>query len=448
MLVSVYITNAMEDYFISSKKVQILTQANILALRANTVLSNSYQGFDELVKNMDTSKGYRVYVVDINAKVIYDSNEENSIKGKTILTEQILGALQGKDEAKTERTQDGELVFNVSAPFMKDGDIVGAILMQVSGAEIEEYMSEITRNLLVLSVIVSLLIGVFSFILASIITAPIQDLTKKVKEAIEADSKVELEAKGSGEVAELIKSFNELSDKIEKQEIKRQEFVSNASHELKTPLSSIKLICDSIIESPGMPHEMVLEFLEDMNNEVDRLTRIVDKLLKLTRMDDKNTMAAIEFTLGNINKIVLDIVKSLSRLAEKKNISLNVFSEDEIYSMIEPDRLHEAIYNIVDNSIKYTPEGGEVTIRIHREENRAIITVKDTGIGISEKDKYLIFERFYRVDKARARDTGGTGLGLSIALAGVELHGGNIEVASEEGKGTTFKIMIPITTKL
>ena len=242
-------------------------------------------------------------------------------------------------------------------------------------------------------------------------------------------------------------SFNKLTAKIRSQEEKRQEFVSNASHELKTPLSSIKLIADSLLNAPNADRATVEEFLSDMNVQVDRLTRIVNKLLTLTKMDNSANVARMEFAVLNLSEICANVVKALRPLAEQKSINLDFYADGAIYSRVERDRIWEAIYNILDNSIKYTPSGGKVSMDVSKEDGNAIITVEDTGIGIAPDELYKIFDRFYRVDKARARETGGTGLGLSIALTAVELHGGNIQVESEEGKGSKFIIIIPITFK-
>jgi signal transduction histidine kinase len=301
--------------------------------------------------------------------------------------------------------------------------------------------------MLMLIAAVSILIGVISFFLAKIITDPIRDITEELSHAADEKRDYIIEKNTGGEIGQLIDSFNKMSEQIQLQETKRQEFVSNASHELKTPLSSIKLISDSLLNVQDAPKEMVDEFLADMNVQVERLTRIVDKLLTLTRMDNSSVVSRMEFTVTDLSELCFNITKALRPLAEQKHIELTYDAEANVYSRVERDRIWEAIYNVVDNSIKYTKEDGRVSIRLFKVANNIVIEVSDTGIGIEAEEKYKIFDRFYRVDKARARETGGTGLGLSIALTAVELHGGNIQVESEEGVGSTFRIIIPITFK-
>ena len=164
-------------------------------------------------------------------------------------------------------------------------------------------------------------------------------------------------------------------------------------------------------------------------------------------MDNSGSVSRMEFAVADITEICSNVAKALRPLAEQKHIELIYNAEAAIYSKVERDRIWEAIYNLLDNSIKYTKEDGTVTLSVSKDESNVFITVKDTGIGIASEEIYKIFDRFYRVDKARARETGGTGLGLSIALTAVELHGGNTHVESEEGVGSTFKIIIPITFK-
>ena len=243
------------------------------------------------------------------------------------------------------------------------------------------------------------------------------------------------------EVGDLVIAFNDLIERVEELEEKRRSFVSDASHELKTPLSIIKLLSDSLIQTPNPNPEFIREFLSDMGAEVERLTRIVQRLLDLTKMDQTNNL---QIEMASISQICTDVYEKLTPLAQNKDISF-VLSKpsDDVLIPIDCDSITEAIYNIADNSIKYTENGGSVKMEIMRDLGNIMIRISDTGIGIPKEDMQKVFDRFYRVDKARARDTGGTGLGLSIAMDAVKLHGGYIEVSSEEEKGSMFTIVLP-----
>ncbi len=436
----------MQQYTLEQKKVQILTQANVIAGYISQYQDRSSNSINYLLESQHLSSNSRVLMLDKEARVTYDSNN-GALQGKYMPTAAILDAIDGKNSVERMEEINDELIVSAAVPIVKNKVTTGVIYYQESAADSVEFMNRIFATMLTLIIIVSLLIGVISFFMAGFITDPIRDLTEKLSKATEEGTDFYVEKTTGGEIGKLIDSFNKMTEQIKVQEEKRQEFVSNASHELKTPLSSIKLISDSLINTQDAPQEMVNEFLADMNVQVDRLTRIVDKLLTLTRMDNSASVSRMEFAVTDLTELCSNITKALRPLAEQKHIELTYDSEATIYSKVERDRIWEAIYNVLDNSIKYTKEEGKVCVRLFKDDTNVIIEISDTGIGIAPDEKYKIFDRFYRVDKARARETGGTGLGLSIAMTAVELHGGNIVVESEEGVGSTFRIIIPITFK-
>ena len=445
-LIGVYITNSMQQYILNQKKINTLSQANVIAGYISQYQDLSNDSIKYLLAQQQLPSDCRVLMLDMEARVTYDSNN-GVMQGKYMPTASILDAIAGNNNVEKVKDADDELIICAAVPTIKDKSVTGVIYYQASAADASDFMNQILVTMIMLTVLVSILIGVVSFVMSGIITDPIRDLTQKLSKAADEEGDYIIEKTTGGEVGKLIDSFNKMTQHIQKQEEKRQEFVSNASHELKTPLSSIKLISDSLLNVPDAPKEMVDEFLTDMNVQVERLTRIVDKLLTLTRMDNSANVSRMEFAVTDLTELCANIAKALRPLAEQKHIELEYNPELTVYSKIERDRMWEAIYNVLDNSIKYTREDGKVTMNLSKDENNIIIEISDTGIGIASDELYKIFDRFYRVDKARARETGGTGLGLSIALTAVELHGGNIQVESEEGVGSTFRIIIPITFK-
>ncbi len=297
---------------------------------------------------------------------------------------------------------------------------------------------------LVLALVVTLVAGIVVAFGIKKHRKRITDYTDAIKSMTDDKIGEKLEITEDDEISKLGLAFNELSDKyliIEKQ---RTEFVSNASHELKTPLSSIKLMADSIIQTPEIEMDFVREFLTDMNEEVERLNRIVNKLLYITKLDTLTENMSGTLELINLKDVVIGINKNLIPIAEMENKELILNAEEDILIMANKDILWQAVYNIVDNALKYTKEQGRVEISLLKENKRAVITVNDDGVGISEDDVKRIFDRFYRVDKARSRETGGTGLGLSIAHSAIEFHNGTIEVSSQLGKGSEFNIILPL----
>lgn len=444
-VIGVYITNSMQQYTLNQKKIQTLSQANVIAGYIAQYRDLSNESINYLLEQQQIAGNCRVLMLDCDAKVTYDSNN-GLMQNKYMPTKGILDAINGNNSSDKMLNADGKSIVWAAVPVIRDKAVTGVIYYQASAEDTADFMNQILATMLMLAVLVSILVGVVSFAMAKIITAPITDLTDTLEKV--ADEKdIVLQKNTGGEVGKLIDSFNKMTNAIKVQEQKRQEFVSNASHELKTPLSSIKLISDSLLNADNAPQETVREFLTDMNVQVERLTRIIDKLLTLTRMDNGGSVSRMEFAVTDLTELCSNICKALRPLAEQKHIVLEYTADAAVYSKVERDRIWEAVYNIIDNSIKYTKDGGAVTVKLVKEESNVVITVKDTGIGIAEGEIYKIFDRFYRVDKARARETGGTGLGLSIALTAVELHGGNIKVESEEGVGSTFRIIIPITFK-
>ena len=256
------------------------------------------------------------------------------------------------------------------------------------------------------------------------------------------DSK-KLSEKGYIEFSQLAETINSMGAELENIESNRRKFVSDASHELKTPLATIKLICDSLVSTDNPDPEMTKEFLNDLSDEVDRLSRIVERLLTLTKLDSgKNEpkFAPVDFIV-----MLNAIIKKLTPTANSKNIVLysNFESASPEPINLDYDKMWEAIYNIVDNAIKYSPVGGFVKISLENTAKDVTVKIEDNGPGIPDSEKEKIFDRFYRLDDSRARDTGGTGLGLAIAKESVLLHNGEIYVESTEGIGSTFVVVLP-----
>jgi two-component system, OmpR family, phosphate regulon sensor histidine kinase PhoR len=232
----------------------------------------------------------------------------------------------------------------------------------------------------------------------------------------------------------------------------RSEFVANVSHELKTPIASVKGFAETLLAGALYDEDTARSFLQIIYNESERLNRLVGDILDLSKIESKRS--PLRLSPVHLNVLVDNSIQMVSRAAEQKKITLEFFSEEELYLEADEDRLQQILMNLISNGISYTPEGGKITIRTeaftvdqteHADEHDCIrITIADTGIGIPKEDLPRIFERFYRVDKARSRSSGGTGLGLSIVKHLVELHHGSIRVESEVGMGTRFIIVIPV----
>lgn len=441
-----YIMSAMSESLYNDNRVNMVTKISIIATDVSGISESEIEStLEEDITQLSMGRDNRIIVTNSDAVVVYDStpNSYSNSLGKVRISPMLLAALAGES---TYNKMESESGTNTAAavPVMKNGEICGAVYIESSAAEIAAVLSSTGRRINYLAAALCAAAALISFIFAGAFTAPIEKLIKKIKAQSEG-RKVKIDGAHKGEIGELVQSFNELIDEVDSLEEKRTAFVSNASHELKTPLSSIKLICDSLLSAgEGAPYETVKEFLEDMNEEVDRLTAIINDLLDLTRMDASAYEANKTFVTANLKDVIMGVADSLAKIAWRSGVDLKVHKNNDVFILMEQNKIWEAIYNITDNAIKYTPYGGKVELFLEKDVDNAIITIADNGIGIARDEVGKIFDRFYRVDKARSRETGGTGLGLSIALGAVEMHGGHIDVESEEDKGSIFRIYLPL----
>lgn len=432
----------MENYFQDIDKRELLYQSNKIAvmLQEQRYFNNENIRFfiNNQLNEKSKEENFRIILLDNTGVVIYDSNETEI--GKVILIPEVMEALQGKNVVNYVKDEAAIYASAYIGNFNTNND--GAVLLVSSFENSQVLIEDISQKWVVLTVFISIIIAIFILLTSDIFIKPIKRILASIQEITDGQLHQRVNISGKNEISELVRAFNTMTEKLEKVDEARQEFVSNVSHELKTPLSSIKVLSDSILLEEGIPTEMYREFLKDINSEIDRMTDIVNNLLSLVKLDYKEAGLFIEET--NLNYMLEDIIKMVTPLAEQKNIELT--SEFLKNVLIEADemKLSLAISNLVENAIKYTYEGGSVKIILDCDHQNAFITVQDTGIGISEEEQGKIFNRFYRVDKTRDRETGGTGLGLSITHSAVLLHKGSIKVFSKENQGSTFIVRIPI----
>ena len=244
------------------------------------------------------------------------------------------------------------------------------------------------------------------------------------------------------ETKSISEAINKMMGRLKLLDDSREEFVSNVSHELKTPMTSMKVLADSLLEQENLPVEMYQEFMGDIAKEIDRENKIITDLLSLVKMDKKGQTLNIESI--NINELLEQILKRLKPIAEKKNVEIVMESFRPVTAEIDETKLSLAISNLVENAVKYNHDNGWVHVSLNADHKFFYVKVEDSGIGIPKEDQAHVFERFFRVDKSHSREIGGTGLGLAIARNAVIAHRGAIKVFSEEGEGTTFTVRIPL----
>ena len=277
-------------------------------------------------------------------------------------------------------------------------------------------------------------------------TKPFQRITKSISAVTEGYDEDYLHENTYTETMDISDAFNKMSGRMKALDDSRNEFVSNVSHELKTPITSMKVLADSLLSEENVPVELYQEFMRDMSEEIERESKIINDLLSLVKMDKTaNTANTMNIKTENMNELVERILKRLRPIAATRNIEVIFESFRPVTAEVDETKLSLAISNLVENAIKYNKENGWVHVSLNADHKNCYIEVADSGIGIPEDSIEHIFERFYRVDKSHSREIGGTGLGLAIARSAVVMHRGAIKVFSQPEEGTTFTIRIPLT---
>ena len=435
LILNLYCSAVSQELFYKSKETSMIEKchlaadeiANLEVLNASTVA--------DVVGQMVSLKVTRLIVTDHTAAVLYDSSGASVFA----LLPEILRALEGNDVFYSQY-HDGVIQSHAATPIVSYGVTSGCVYMMeydtAQGSLIKSLQSTVLRITLVLE------IGLifFSLVFSKSYSHRISQIMSSIRIIQKGDYSHKMKLGGRDELAFLGDEFNDLTEKLQTSEQKRSRFVSDASHELKTPLASIKLLTDSILQN-DMDMDTVREFVGDIGNEADRLNRTTEKLLSLTRV---NGQIVDECEIINMAPTVQRVVRMLSGIAGQNRITIETDLSQDSPVLILEDDLYQIAFNLVENGIKYNVPGGKLVVRLLRQDDNAILQVSDTGMGIPEDCLAHIFERFYRVDKARSRATGGSGLGLAIVHAIVQRNRGEISVTTELGKGSVFTVTFPI----
>ena len=391
--------------------------------------------------------GGRLLVVDRDGKVQADTF--GLLYGTRQPLPEIIAVLSGEealsygihqlDSAALSGTAEAYAAY-CAAGLTVAGDTLGALLYVSPVQALVDSINTVRRQLWTVFLVVAAAAAIAAVLFSRVITRPIIALTKTIRKMGRGDLSARVKVRASGEMRDLADSYNAMAEEIEHFDQSRSQFVSNASHELKTPLTTMKILLENLIYQPDMPAELRGEFMQDMNHEIDRLTNVVTDLLTLTQADSHQTPLQIERT--DLSALVEDALHLLRPAAEKRDQALNSAIAPNIIVECDPGKMRQIVTNLVDNALKYTPDGGEITARLTDQGETVALAVTDNGVGIPADDQAHIFDRFYRVDKARSRATGGTGLGLAIVRQMVTMHGGEISVASAPGEGSTFTVTL------
>jgi len=441
-----FIGSTLRTTYIRDRNMSLLTQVNILSNQITPnfygiQLENTRTYLQDLVKGYSLDINARILLLDNSGTVLIDSYDAMLGENFIALTE-VESALQGYDSNQVYKLPSGESVMYVGVPISDRNEVMGVVLASSSIDDLLQNVNLTLRRVALLSGIGLFFTGMVAFLFAQVIASPIEKMIQLVRSFSRGDFGVSIKIEANDEIGQLAESFNDMASKINQVDEQRRKFVSNVSHELRTPLTSMKIISETLLHQPSWDESVYREFMQDIDGEVSRLNRLVDSLLYLVDLEREELVLETQITY--LNYVVQNVVRTLKPLADQKDITIEIEERERLQFHLDQGKIQQCLINLVSNAIKYTPENGNVRISIFKELNDACVSIEDTGIGIPEKDLNHIFDRFYRVDRARARTTGGSGLGLSIAKQIVALHGGEIQVSSKINAGSTFTVRLPI----
>ncbi len=380
----------------------------------------------------------RVLVIGRDYMVLMDSSGKN--ENSYLINDNLMDLMKGNTDEIRYDTSNSLVIMT---PVVSNDMVVGAVIYKASTVEAKDNIkSQVTLSLIVFAIILVVDIIAIRFISHRAVK-DINDVNEKIMHTALGNLQDRLpEDEGFIEVQVLAENYNDVLERLATIDQTRSEFVSNVSHELKTPITSMKVLAESVTQNEAATVDDYKEFMVDIVDEIDRETKIINDLLTLVRTDSKQD--EMNFDEADINEMIETIVKTVKPLANQRAIKLSYDSFREVKARVDAVKLSLAISNLIENAVKYNVDNGWISVSLNADKEYFYIKVADSGVGIPEDAKDRVFDRFYRVDKARSRDTGGTGLGLSITRSIVNAHKGTIKLYSESGKGTTFTVKIPL----
>ena len=451
-----------ENYEERAVESRISTVQNQLMIVANHLVSNNYltnyrsedQSYRtprevinaelEMLSNLYEG---RVMIINGNFEVIKDTYGIS--EGKIIISEEVIKCFQGETTSHYD-SENGYIelttpIVDSTVDQGKEGAaaVKGVMLTSISSESISSTMEILNRKAVILEALMIMGIVALAIILSAVLAKPFNRVTEAINEVKEGFSDESISVSDYVETTHIVDAFNQLLKRMKALDDSRQEFVANVSHELKTPMTSIKVLADSLLVQENAPAELYREFMEDIVSEIDRENQIITDLLTLVKMDKK--VQDMNIVSLDINELTELILKRLRPIARKKDVELVFESVRPVAAEVDEVKMTLIMTNLVENAIKYNKEHGWVKVVVDADHQFFTFSVSDSGLGIPEESLAHIYERFYRVDKSHSREIGGTGLGLAITKSAVLMHRGSITVTSTEGEGSCFLVKIPLT---
>ncbi|MGN0371783.1 MAG: sensor histidine kinase [Enterocloster sp.] len=431
---------------LDARSIEIQNQCSILSNRMTrsgymTADKKNNNGVDSQMQAISDLYNGRIVVVNSSFKIIADTF--SLATGKYYISEEVIKCFKGENSSRYNRDMQ---YFAQTIPIydsVNDKAITGVLVVTASTEHIISLTDLIMDKSQLFLVCMTLVLVILSFVTAHLLMRPFKKLQRAFERVAQGDLDADIIVNTYSETRQLSQAVQKSLSKLKAVDQSRQEFVSNVSHELKTPITSIRVLADSLMGMEDVPAELYREFMSDISDEIDRENQIIEDLLTLVKAD-KSAESQMNIEQVNINGELELVLKRLRPIAKRGNVEVTLESFREVIADVDRVKFSLAVSNLVENAVKYNVDSGWVRVTLDADHKYFYLKVADSGIGIPEDAVDHIFERFFRVDKARSREVGGTGLGLSITKNVIQMHHGAIEVESTPGEGTTFKLRIPL----
>ncbi len=438
LLLNIYPYVSVRDAVYQEKEKSMESRAATLASALSGLDRPDAESVAEVLRLLEFQGYDRVTVTDSEGRSLYDlgsgadasADVRSALGGKTIFRSSLRG---------------DSFQSSYVMPVSSQGQITGAVYLFEQDVERGQIFRSLQLQIRTVSLVIAAAAMLLALLYSEVVLRKFRELSDSMRIVAEGDYSHRMTSTGRDELAELGAEFNALTERLQDTERQRRRFVSDASHELKTPLASIRLLSDSIVQNENIDPDTVREFVSDIGNEAERLQRTTEKLLDLSRLDDDIQVVPEPV---DVKQVALDALVFLRPLAEERKVHMHAVLDDGCVVLATVDDMFHIVFNLMENAVKYNVPEGRVEILLHADEDSdtVVFTVEDTGIGIPEEERFNIFSRFYRVDKARSREAGGSGLGLSIVHDAVKAHGGSIAVGANKPQGSRFIVSFPRTS--
>ncbi len=431
-----------EGRAVSNRSIDVLSQAKVLGSQIVTsgyIADTSSEVVNAQLEQLSNIYDGRVLLVNPGFQIVKDTYGLDT--GKTIISEEVVRSFQGEEITKYD-SQNRYIELVIPLKNTDTEEQLGVMLVSVSTDSIMMNYDFLRDNAHMVEIASGIAILMIAFFCAKFLVGSFGKMTKSLEEIQAEDVDEKLMISDYTETEAISTAFNEMLGRMRAIDDSRQEFVANVSHELKTPLTSMKVLADSLLSQEDVPVELYKDFMGDITEEIERENNIINDLLSLVKMD--RSAGTLNISVVNINELMEMIMKRLRPIAEKQSIELVLESFRPVSAEVDEVKLSLALNNLVENAIKYNKKDGWVHVTLNADHKYFYVRVEDSGIGIPEDSLEHIFERFFRVDKSHSREIKGTGLGLAITRNAILMHRGAIKAHSKEGEGTIFTVRIPL----